>query len=399
MVQNYLLTAFRNITRNKLYRFITCGHRIGQHALFMALAFSLIGTPGFGQPSPVVRPGFDGIFEAFQTHPLVGLGETHRRAQEIDFYTALIRDPRFARDVGNVVVEFGGAAHQDIIDRYVAGEDVPYQELRKVWTDTVGWIGVVPSMGYQLFYYQVREVNLTLPPQNRIHVWLGEPVIDWSQIKTHDDWIKLVHLRDSHAAELIEREILVHGKKALVIYGGAHFWPRMPGELGKTLEDDWQTNTLRARIDQDHPGALFTVRFYSGVGDKACMDDFESKFSSAWPVPALITPLRGSAIADNLLRCNPPRLDHNSLAPSLSELSEAEKQQAATFWAQAEVSYDALLYVAPRAQVTFAPTLSDYFMDSDYFNEIARHYFLQTGQKLDPPNLANYPMTPRFPNR
>jgi hypothetical protein len=83
----------------------------------------------------------------------------------------------------------------------------------------------------------------------------------------------------------------------------------------------------------------------------------------------------------------------------LSELSEAEKQQAATFWAQAEVSYDALLYVAPRAQVTFAPTLSDYFMDTDHFREIARRFFIQTGEKLDPPNRSNYPMTPRSPNR
>ena len=366
-------------------------------AVFLALALLLTGTPTFGQLLPVARPGFDGIFEAFQTHPLVGLGEWHRRAQEIDFYTALIRDPRFARDVGNVVVEFGGAAHQDIIDRYVDGEDVPYLELRKVWTDTVGWIGVVPSMGYQLFYYQVRQVNLTLPPQNRIHVWLGEPDIDWSQIKTHADWVKLDRLRDSHPAELIEREILRHGKKALVIYGGAHFWPLMSGELGKKLEDaDWRNNTLRARIDQNHPGALFTARFYTGAGDKACMEDFESRVSSAWPVPALIAPLRGSAMADNILRCNPVQPNDVSFPPGLSE---AEKQQAATFWTKAEVSFDALLYVAPRAQVTFAPTLSDYFMDSDYFQEIARHYFLQTGQKLDPPNRANYPMTPRFPNR
>jgi len=364
-------------------------------AFLLSIALLFLGLPALAQQL-TVRPAFDGIFEAFQTHPLVGLGETHRRAQEIDFYTALIRDPRFARDVGNVVVEFGGAAHQDIIDRYVAGEDVPYLELRKVWTDTVGWLGVVPSMGYQLFYYQVREVNLTLPPQNRIHVWLGEPVIDWSQIKTHDDYMKLVHIRDSHPAELIEREILGREKKALIIYGGAHFWPLMPGELGKKLEDEWQTNTLRARIDQNHPGALFTVRFYTGSGDKACIDDFESKVSSAWPVPALITPLPGSTVAANLIRCNPVRVDSFSLPPGLSD---AEKQQAAAFWTETEGRYDALLYVAPRAQVTFAPTLSDYFMDSDYFNEIARHYFLQTGQKVDPPNRANYPMTPGHPNQ
>ena len=341
-----------------------------------------------------ITSAMDGIFAAFQTHPLVGLGETHRRAQEIDFYTALIRDPRFARYVGNVVVEFGGAAHQDIIDRYVAGEDVPYLELRKVWTDTVGWTGVVPSMGYQLFYYQVREVNLTLPPQNRIHVWLGEPVIDWSHIKTHDDWLKLARLRDSHPAELINREILGRGKKALVIYGAGHFMSAMPSDLNTKLDEASGANMLRARIDQSHPGALFTVRFYSGAGDKACMEDFESKFASAWPVPALVMPLRGSAVGNALQRCNTVKI--TNYPPGLSE---AEKQQYASFWAGQDTGADALLYVGPRSQLAFAPTLSDYFMDSDYFQEIARHYLLQTGEKLDPPNRANYPMMPRFPNR
>lgn len=366
-------------------------------ALFLTLALLLISTPTFGQPSSVARPGFDGIFEAFQTHSLVGLGETHRRAQEIDFYTALIRDPRFARDVGNVVVEFGGAAHQDVIDRYVAGENVPYLELRKVWTNTVGWTGVVPSMGYQLFYYQVRQVNLTLRPQNRIHVWLGEPVIDWSQIKTHADWEKLDRLRNSHAAELIAREILDRGKKALVIYGAGHFNHFMPGDAGRKLEDaGWGVDTLRARIDQTHPGAMFVARFYSGEGEKACMENFEKNFAGAWPVPALIAPLRGSVMADALQRCNTVQAKDINFPPGLSD---AEKTQAASFFAGENTGGDALLYVGPRAQLVFAPTLSDYFMDSDYFQEIARHYFLQTGQKLDPPDRANYPMTPRFSNR
>ena len=364
-------------------------------AILSLMAF-LAGLPAFAQPSPTVHPAFDGIFEAFQTHPLVGLGETHRRAQEIDFYTALIRDPRFARDVGNVVVEFGGAVHQDIIDRYVAGEDVPYLELRKVWTDTVGWTGVVPSMGYQLFYYQVRQVNLTLPPQNRIHVWLGEPVIDWSQVKTHADWAKLDLLRNSHPAQLIDREILGRGKKALVIYGAMHFSHAMPGDLGRKLEDaGWGVNTLRARIDQTRPGAMFVARFYSGAGEKACMENFESSFVSAWPVPALVAPLRGSAMADALQRCNPVQAKDINFPPGLSD---AEKTQAASFFAGENTGADALLYVGPRAQLAFAPTLSDYFMDSDYFQEIARHYFLQTGEKLTPPNRASYPMSPGFPN-
>jgi hypothetical protein len=84
-----------------------------------------------------VVPALDGVFDAFASHPIVAIGDDHGLAQSLDFYAAVVRDPRFATDVGNLVVEFGGAAHQDVLDRYLAGETVPYTELRKVWTDVV----------------------------------------------------------------------------------------------------------------------------------------------------------------------------------------------------------------------------------------------------------------------
>lgn len=174
-------------------------------------------------PRGAVRPAIEGVLDAFQTHPLVGLGDAHGMAQELDFYAALVRDPRFAAEVGNVVVEFGGAAHQSTIDRYVAGENVPYAELRKVWTNTVGWLPLPGFIGFMNVFAQVRAVNTTLPPEKRIRVWLGEPPIDWAQIKGRADLEKLGAQRDSHPAEIIEREILGRNKKALVIYGGAHF--------------------------------------------------------------------------------------------------------------------------------------------------------------------------------
>ena len=81
-------------------------------------------------PAPTVRPAIDGVLAAFQNHPLVGMlnwegADNHDLAQQEDFYAALVRDPRFARDVGNVVVEFGASSAQAIIDRYVNGQDVP----------------------------------------------------------------------------------------------------------------------------------------------------------------------------------------------------------------------------------------------------------------------------------
>lgn len=158
-----------------------------------------------GSPQQVV-PATDGIFAAFQTHSIVGIADHHGLAQEEDFYADLIRDPRFARDVGNVVVEFGGAAQQMTLDRYLAGEDIPYEQLRKVWTDTVGWNPTVTSLGYPYFFAQVRAVNQALPPSEQIHVWLGEPPIDWSAIRNSADLARFRSQRDQYPAELIKAE-------------------------------------------------------------------------------------------------------------------------------------------------------------------------------------------------
>src|ERR1700741_4452960 len=105
-------------------------------SLSVLVASLCLTLAAFAAPPPKVVNAADGIFAAFKTHPLVGLGEWHNLAQELDFYVVLLRDPRFARDVGNIVLEVGDAAQQAVIDRYVNGGNVPYPELRKVWADT-----------------------------------------------------------------------------------------------------------------------------------------------------------------------------------------------------------------------------------------------------------------------
>ena len=179
-------------------------------------------------PVSAPQPAIDGILAAFKTHPIVAIDDAHGLAQQLDFYGALVRDPRFGREVGNVVVEFGGSARQDIIDRYVAGEDVPYTELRRVWTDTVGWIPVVPYIGQINFFAHVRSANLKLPADQRIRVWLGEPPIDWSKISTRADFIPLLRARDDFPGALINREILGKNRRALVVYGGGHLFTYLP---------------------------------------------------------------------------------------------------------------------------------------------------------------------------
>jgi hypothetical protein len=55
-----------------------------------------IQPPASRAAEAVVRPALDGIFAAFETHPLVGLGDLHDLANELAFYATLVRDPRFA---------------------------------------------------------------------------------------------------------------------------------------------------------------------------------------------------------------------------------------------------------------------------------------------------------------
>ena len=257
--------------------------------LFAAFLTVANVAAAFAQVPPTVTPAMDGIFAAFRTHPLVGIGEHHRIAQDLDFYAALVRDPRFAREVGNVVVEFGGAIHQDIIDRYVDGQYVPYTELRKVWTDTVGWLPVVTAVGYLAFFAQVRETNLALPPGQRIHVWLGEPVIDWDTLKTHADWEALDKTREIKPVEVIEKQILARGKKALVIYGAGHYLPSMPGSAGEKLRKAGWQEYWGETIRRTHPGAMFVVLPYGGTRDKACAQILKAR----WPAgPSLPWPHR-----------------------------------------------------------------------------------------------------------
>jgi hypothetical protein len=76
-----------------------------------------------------------GILDAFRAHDIVALGEgAHGNEQGAAFRLALVRDARFATTVNDIVVESGNARYQDVMDRFVRGEDVPADVLRQAIT-------------------------------------------------------------------------------------------------------------------------------------------------------------------------------------------------------------------------------------------------------------------------
>jgi hypothetical protein len=141
------------------------------------------------------------IINAFQTHSIVALGDGPGDGDNGNepghaFRLSLIRDPRLARAANDIVVGFGNALFQDTLDRFVRGEAVPYDELRKAWQDT-------PLSAD--FFNTIRTVNATMPADQGFRVILGDPG------KT-----------DNAVAALIREEVLTKGRHALVVYGEKH---------------------------------------------------------------------------------------------------------------------------------------------------------------------------------
>src|SRR6476469_8156375 len=124
--------------------------------------------PSAPQPAVPTDP-VSGVVEVCRSHPLVALAEgTHNNEQAHAFRLALVREPRFAGVVNDIVVEFGSARFQDVIDRFVAGEPVADESLRQVSQDTTAANAVWDVPIYEEFFRAVRGVNLSAPRERQL---------------------------------------------------------------------------------------------------------------------------------------------------------------------------------------------------------------------------------------
>ena len=247
-----------------------------------------------GSPAVPIDP-VTGILEMFKTHDVVALAEgNHGNEQGHAFRLTLIRDPRFAAAVNDIVVEFGNALYQDVIDRFVQGEQVAHEELRKVWQDTTQRGTVWDRPIYEEFYRAVRDVNTTLPAERRLRVLLGDPPMDW-----YSPQRSAPARTDDFPASVIQREVLSKTRRALVIYGGMHLirkrTPYLPAKdpalapMVATFTSQFQNGSIVAHLDRS--GARVSV--------VATSTDFDISTLQAnvgtWPRPSL-TLIRGTPL-------------------------------------------------------------------------------------------------------
>lgn len=203
------------------------------------------------------------VIDAFQTHPVVALPGKPVTREITKLILSIITDARFPKIANDIVVEFGNARYQDLIDRYTRGDAIPDADLRKVWQDTTEATGTFDGPLTEEVFRAVRDVNSRLPPAQRLRILAGDPPIDWDNVKERGDHRKWVVRRDSHAADVVRSEVLARGRKALLLYGHLHY-PRKEIMANYDMAD-WQAQTLTSLIEKNGGARVFVI-WTEGLG-------------------------------------------------------------------------------------------------------------------------------------
>ena len=253
----------------------------------------------------------------------MALGDAHGNEPGEAFRLALIRDARFAAAANDIVVEYGNGRYQDLMDRFVRGERVSDDVLRQAWQNTTQPQAVSWEMP-ELFRV-VREINASLPPARQLRVLLGDPPIEWENIRTADDlrsWTADGRPgdRDRYATALIEREVLAKQRHALLLYGAGHFFRKN------------QTFSIVSLLEGTGRTKVFTIWTNAGADLQTFQPDVAS-----WPVPSL-TSVRGTVLG---------RENFEAYFPSGTPLP-------AQWRVPMEDQFDAVLYLGPPSRITFA---------------------------------------------
>lgn len=191
------------------------------------------------------------LAQQFDKHPLIMIGERHRSREIHAFLQQLLRDPEFICRADDIVVEFGNSRLQDLADKYASGGNITDVQLQSLWRATavpLTWNSPV----YRQFYETVRSINQHHLCKHTLRILLADPPLDWSKIKTVQDYEKFID-RDGSYAGVVEREVLSKHHRALLVAGAAHAWKQI------AKGTDFDEPNAAELIERKHPGSLFCL--------------------------------------------------------------------------------------------------------------------------------------------
>jgi len=315
-------------------------------------------TPRTEKPTgadPLPQPAVHTILAAFDKYEVVAMPADHGLKDLDDLIFELIRNPAFPSKVNDVVVECGNSLYQPVLDRYIAGEDVPLTEARKVWRNTTQPICGQWGFGFfEQLYPLLRAVNQKLPPAKRLRVLAGDPPIEWEHVKGFQDMLKFGP-RDASIASVMEREVLAKHRRALMLFGTFHLF-HMSAVRASAV----------SMFEKDYPGVTFVISDLT-MADAEVLAAFENA-----PSPSLAF-AKGTWVASlDLGHFLPPpmRIDqdcnlHNEFPKHLQQSMEQ--------------LVDAFLYLGPKDLLLREQLPAYILLDSNYMAEVRRREAVLSG--------------------
>jgi hypothetical protein len=313
--------------------------------------------PNLKGSNPKPEDATKAILAAFDKYEIVGMGAGHGNKDLDDFILHLIRDPAFPDKVNDVVVECGNSLYQPVLDRYIAGGDIPLSEVRPVWRDTTALMCSVSGF-YEMLFPVVRRINQKLSPEKRLRVLAGDPPLDWSKVTVQSE---VMLDRDANIASVMEKEVLSKHRKALMLFGEFHLFhsnKSAPIGLGSAVR----------RYERDYPNVTFVIGDTLIFTDSAppTDDEWEARMAS-WSFPSLVQNVQGTW------------------------LGNMDK----TYFSQ---MVDAYLYLGPGDLMLVEPRPAEIFANRDYMAELHRRATIigdeLTTWQVDPTKLSDQYFSP-----
>jgi len=272
------------------------------------------------------------ILAAFDKYEVLGIDAAHGNKDLDDLILHLIRDPALPGKANDIVVECGNSLYQGILDRYIAGDDVPTSEVQQVWRNTSASMCSVSGF-YEILFPLVRRINQKLPPSKKIRVLAGDPPLDWNTVK---DQSEVMLDRDANIASVMEKEVLSKHRKALMLFGSFHLF-HSNNTAPRGLESAVQ------KYEKDFPGVTMVIAI-GMVFDLSTPppDNNELQARMApWPVPSLVRDVKSTWLGD---------VDKNYFSKMA----------------------DAYLYLGPVDLILAEPRPAEIFLNKDYMVELRR---------------------------
>lgn len=310
------------------------------------------------------KDGISVVLDAFDHHRLVAIGDYHGMQELHAFIRSVIQSPQFPGKATEIVIEWGNARYQGIVDRYVVeGALIPKHMLREIWRNTTQSLPALPtgypvwdSPVYEKFFETVRAVNRVLPHSRRIRVILADSPIDWRNIQTKEDLSEWQSRREDDFHHAIEG-VLMRQHNALVLIGEGHLFRLSTQPSAFT------------KIEMEYPGSTYLIVPHAGFSQQNAQLE---PLVSNWPQNS-ISVMKGTAVG----ALPAAVVNFNAF---FGPGGSGNDPFAGLFLQDV---LDAYLFVGVRDSLHEWKPYADVYRDSQYWCELQRRNEIVTGMAFD----------------